>query len=100
MGSFAAALGTAMPGTGGSLSFEDLLARCPQLEWKPDLATMLFMSANDGAKGTEEYRTLRSRLYSLREKTTLKKLLVTSALPNEGKSFTAANLAQVMVRQH
>jgi protein-tyrosine kinase len=29
----------------------------------------------------------------------LKKLLVTSALPKEGKSFTTANLAQVMVRQ-
>src|ERR1035437_2273045 len=31
---------------------------------------------------------------------TLKTLLVTSALPKEGKSFTAANLAQVIVRQH
>src|SRR5438270_9551902 len=31
---------------------------------------------------------------------TLKKLLVTSALPKEGKSFTSSNLAQVMVRQH
>jgi capsular exopolysaccharide synthesis family protein len=30
----------------------------------------------------------------------LKKVLVTSALPKEGKSFTAANLAQVLVRQH
>jgi Mrp family chromosome partitioning ATPase len=36
----------------------------------------------------------------LREKMPLKKLLITSALPKEGKSFTAANLAQVMVRQH
>jgi capsular exopolysaccharide synthesis family protein len=27
-------------------------------------------------------------------------LLITSALPQEGKSFTAANLAQVIVRQH
>jgi len=27
-------------------------------------------------------------------------VLVTSALPKEGKSFTAANLAQVLVRQH
>jgi protein-tyrosine kinase len=30
----------------------------------------------------------------------LRKLLITSALPKEGKSFTAANLAQVMVQQH
>jgi capsular exopolysaccharide synthesis family protein len=30
----------------------------------------------------------------------LKKILVTSALPKEGKSFTSANLAQVLVRQH
>ena len=36
----------------------------------------------------------------MREKQPLKKVLVTSALPKEGKSFVAANLAQVMVRQH
>jgi capsular exopolysaccharide synthesis family protein len=30
----------------------------------------------------------------------LKKLLITSALPKEGKSFTASNLAQVLARQH
>jgi len=85
---------------GGPFSLETLLARCPQTEWTPDLQTMLFMNGNDSAKGTEEYRTLRSRLYHIREKMPLKKLLVTSALPKEGKSFTSANLAQVMVRQH
>ena len=89
-----------MPEFSGSFSLETLLARCPQTEWKPDLATMLFMNGSDGARGTEEYRTLRSRLYHVRERMPLKKLLVTSALPKEGKSFTAANLAQVLVRQH
>lgn len=89
-----------MPAFGNAFSVEALLAQCPQTQWKPDLGTMLFMNGDDGARGTEEYRTLRSRLYALREKMTLKTVLVTSALPREGKSFTAANLAQVMVRQH
>lgn len=89
-----------MPDLGGPFTLDALLARCPQTPWAPDLQTMLFMNGNDSAKGTEEYRTLRSRLYHIREKMPLKKLLVTSALPKEGKSFTSANLAQVMVRQH
>jgi capsular exopolysaccharide synthesis family protein len=77
-----------------------LLARCPQMRWQPDEKVMLFFNGDDGARGTEEFRTLRSRLYHAREKMPLKKILVTSALPKEGKSFTAANLAQVLVRQH
>lgn len=89
-----------MPAFGSPFTLDTLLARCPQLEWRPDPATMLFMNGDDNARGTEEYRTLRSRLYHMREKMTLRKILVTSALPKEGKSFTASNLAQVMVRQH
>lgn len=89
-----------MPALSSPFNLETMLARCPQLEWKPDLGAMLFMNGDDSARGTEEYRTLRSRLYHMREKMTLKKLLVTSALPKEGKSFTSSNLAQVMVRQH
>ena len=79
---------------------ETMLARCPQREWKPDAAVALFMNGNDSARGTEEFRTLRSRLYQYREKMVLKSLLVTSALPKEGKSFTSSNLAQVFGRQH
>jgi protein-tyrosine kinase len=93
-------LASAMPSFGSPFSIDALLARCPQLQWKPDTKTMLFFNGNDSARGTEEFRTLRSRLYHTREKMALKKILVTSALPKEGKSFTAANLAQVMVRQH
>jgi protein-tyrosine kinase len=89
-----------MPSFAGGFTADALLARCPQVQWQPDQKTMLFFNGDDGARGTEEFRTLRSRLYHTREKMTLKKILITSALPKEGKSFTAANLAQVLVRQH
>jgi len=82
------------------LTYETLLTRCPQEAWTPDQRTMLFFQEDETRLGTEEFRTLRSRLYQIREKMPLKRLLVTSALPKEGKSFVAANLAQVLVRQH
>ena len=88
------------PSFAAQFTFDTLLARCPQHNWAPDTKTMLFFNAEEQAYGTEEFRTLRSRLYQMREKLALKKVLVTSALPKEGKSFVAANLAQVMVRQH
>jgi len=93
-------LTSAMPSFASPFSLDALLARCPQVQWTPDAKTMLFFNCDDNAPGTEEFRTLRSRLYHTREKMTLKKVLVTSALPKEGKSFTSANLAQVLVRQH
>jgi capsular exopolysaccharide synthesis family protein len=94
------ALSPATPALGSPFSIDTLLARCAHLEWNPDPQTMLFLNPEEGARGTEEFRTLRSRLYHLREKMPLKKLLITSALPKEGKSFTSSNLAQVLVRQH
>jgi len=93
-------LTSAMPSFASPYSLDALLARCPQLQWKPEEKTMLFFNGDDNARGTEEFRTLRSRLYHAREKMPLKKILVTSALPKEGKSFTSANLAQVLVKQH
>jgi capsular exopolysaccharide synthesis family protein len=42
---------------------------------------------------SEEYRTLRARIQSLRRTRELRSIVVTSALPNEGKTTTAANLA-------
>jgi capsular exopolysaccharide synthesis family protein len=90
----------ARPTMASAMTYESLLARCPQTEWSPDPRTMLFFQEDDSRIGAEEFRTLRSRLYQIREKMPLKRLLVTSALPKEGKSFVAANLAQVLVRQH
>jgi capsular exopolysaccharide synthesis family protein len=91
---------TVMSTITSGFNYESLLARCPQTEWTPDARTMLFFQEDDSRLGAEEFRTLRSRLYQIREKMPLKRLMVTSALPKEGKSFVAANLAQVMVRQH
>ena len=90
----------AAPATAQQFTIDNLLARCPMGNWNPDPETMLFFSNQDNAPGMEEFRTLRSRLYQIREKMPLKKLLVSSSLPREGKSFVTANLAQVLVKQH
>ncbi len=82
------------------LTLEALVTKCPQPRWKPDPNKVLFLGSENHVSGTEEFRTLRSRLYQFREKQPLRTLLVTSPLPGEGKSFVAANLAQVIVRQH
>lgn len=92
-----AARSHAMP---APLSYDALLANAVQSSWSPDPKTMLFFDEDPQVFGTEEFRTLRSRLYQFRERQALKKVMVTSALPKEGKSFVSANLAQAMVRQH
>lgn len=71
----------------------------PPAQWKPDRSTMLFFDPEREPEGTEEFRALRSRLCQLREKTPLQKILISSALPREGKSFVSANLAQALARQ-
>lgn len=96
----AGVIGAASHGIPGLMGVEALRARTRQTNWNPDPKAMLFFADDEHAPGMEEFRTLRSRLYQAREKQTLTKLLVTSALPREGKSFTAANLGQVIVRQH
>src|ERR1019366_6726149 len=41
----------------------------------------------------EQFRSLRSRMQEFRDLNTLKSILVSSGLPQEGKSFVAINLA-------
>ena len=90
----------AAPQLSTQFTFDALLARCTPANWQPRADTMLFFHQQEHSLGMEEFRTLRSRLYQMREKMPLKKLLISSSLPKEGKSFVAANLAQVMVKQH
>ncbi len=86
---------------GGSevLTLEALEARCPQSTWSPGPGLMLFADPQDHTPGTEEFRTLRSRLYQIRERQPLQTLLVASAMAGEGKTFVAVNLARAIVQQ-
>src|SRR5207302_5880688 len=49
--------------------------------------------------GAERFRTLRSRLYQVAETKSLRRIMVTSSVPSEGKSFVCANLALAMAQQ-
>lgn len=80
--------------------FEDLRQRCAKTEWNPDPRTAVFTNDSRSPLAAEQFRTLRSRLYRFREKQPCRRVLVTSSLPAEGKTFVAANLAQSIVRQH
>jgi len=90
----------ASAGAAGKITIEQLRERCSKPKWTPDVKTMLFFQGQDHQQGTEEFRTLRTRLYKIRETQPLHTVLITSALPAEGKSFVASNLAQVISRQH
>jgi protein-tyrosine kinase len=46
----------------------------------------------------EQFRSLRSRIHELRDISPLKSILVSSGLPQEGKSFVATNLAISLAR--
>jgi protein-tyrosine kinase len=82
-----------------AMTGDTLLDRTRRTNWTPDPKTMLFFNSEEHLYGMEEFRTLRSRLYQAREKHPLSKVLVTSPLPKEGKSFVTANLGQVLVQQ-
>lgn len=48
--------------------------------------------------GVEQFRSLRSRIQEFRDLKSLKSLLISSGMPQEGKSFIAANLALNLAR--
>jgi capsular exopolysaccharide synthesis family protein len=85
--------------TGDFLRFEDLRTRCSHPVWKPDPNVNIFFNSDLSARGAEQFRTLRSRLYQLRNTMSVRTLLVTSSIPGEGKTFVSNNLAQAIVRQ-
>ena len=74
--------------------FEQLLKQCARPVWALDRNADLFSESNHAVGGAEPFRTLRSRLYQQRESVPLKRVLITSAVNGEGKTFVATNVAQ------
>ena len=67
------------------------LVNIPTHTWKPSLQQL--PALQERGSSVEQFRTLRSRMFEFRDLNTLKSILVSSGLPQEGKSFIAANLA-------
>lgn len=79
--------------------FEDLLKRCAHPRWDADQLTNVFENDETKTAGAESFRVLRSRIYDVAAQRSLKRILTTSSVPGEGKTFVAVNLARSIVRQ-
>ena len=87
------------PGS-GPLQFDVLWAKCSRATWKPNPSAIVFENSDPFFPGAEQFRTLRSRLYRMRETQPLQTILISSAIPAEGKTVISTNLAYALVRQH
>lgn len=74
-----------------------VMAVIPRVEgWDHAEKAELVTSEEPGAPASEAYRTLATNIRFFRSQQPLRVLVVTSAMPSEGKSATAANLAVVL----
>lgn len=76
-----------------------LFRECRTVRWHFEPRFSVFANEENHRSGAERFRTLRSRLYQISATRPLRRLLLTSSLPQEGKTFVAANLAQSIIRQ-
>jgi protein-tyrosine kinase len=76
-----------------NVNWRDLLSRCKVIPFHPAPETHLIDQDKPHEVPAEEFRSLRTRLNHLQTQRQLHSLVVTSASPAEGKSFTAVNLA-------
>jgi receptor protein-tyrosine kinase len=72
---------------------ESYIQNARRIEYSPLMDALLVNPSKPREAPAEEFRTLRTRLNHLQTLQPLHTLVVTSASPAEGKSFTAANLA-------
>ena len=75
------------------VDWRGFLHRCKLIPFRPAPETHLISLDRPHEVPNEEFRSLRTRLNHLQSQQDLHSILVTSASPAEGKSFTAVNLA-------
>jgi len=73
----------------GTMDWDQITSLYPAIGNDSRVVTL----TDDNGLGAEKFRLLRARVRHLRERQTLRKLLVTSAVPNEGKTLVSMNLA-------
>lgn len=81
------------------IKFEELWSQSSRRDWTPDPNLIVFGAGAPFVPGAEQFRTLRSRLYRMRETQPLQTILISSAIPAEGKTVVSSNLAYALVRQ-
>ena len=79
--------------------FQDFVKNCSRPGWKINPKLSVFSSEAKSMAGAERFRTLRSRLFQIAATRELRRLVITSSVPEEGKTFVTANLAQSFARQ-
>ena len=106
--------GAILPDTGSSLGergrfsggpnsevelFQEFAKKCSHPGWKIDPRFSVFSNVANSPAGAERFRTLRSRLFQVAATQPIRRLMITSSVPEEGKTFVTANLAQSFARQ-
>ena len=81
------------PDTG--LAWNDIRSLLPTVSEDSRVVTL----TESNNLGAEKFRLLRARLRNLRERQQLQKLVITSAVPNDGKTLVAMNLAVCLAKQ-
>ena len=79
--------------------YANFAAKCRHVHWNIEPRYSVFANETNHRAGAERFRTLRSRLHQISAAQPLRRVLLTSSVPQEGKTFVASNLAQSIVRQ-
>jgi len=78
---------------------DEELQNCPVLTPALPAENRLVATGKEDSLGAEKFRFLAVKLRQMRQSRPLKKILVTSTIPQEGKSTVAANLACTLARR-